>query len=31
MSRKAQLEKQAQENQNIQDTLNNVPLFIYIG
>ena len=31
MSRQAQLEKQASENQNIQDTLNNVPLFVYIG
>ena len=31
MSRKSQLENQASENQNIQDTLNNVPLYIYIG
>lgn len=31
MSRKAQLEKQQTENQSLQDTLNNVPLLIYIG
>jgi hypothetical protein len=31
MSRRAQLERKQSENQSISSTLNDVPMFIYIG